>query len=143
MAFALTGVHAYGVEIDESVTSKFKQYMKLKGTATTADVAYDFGACVAGALGTFWTAVSGSEPGATALAAIQQISAVAEEWLAVKGSIVNAKAPVAADAVGSYVVTQANKCPKVTLHAGEGVTAFVVELEWDIPSGVSPVSVKK
>lgn len=143
MALALTSVHCYGVEADEVITKKFQQKMVLVGTAAASDVTYDFGALVGGSLGTYWTAVSGTDPGTTALTAIQQISALATEWLNIEGTIVNAKAQVAVDAASSFVVTQANKTPKVALHAGEGVTAYTVVITWDLPPGVSPVQVYK
>lgn len=55
--YVCTGFEAYVQEIDEPLTTKFRQFMAIyaKSTLNTQGT-YDFGAYVAGSLGTFWTA---------------------------------------------------------------------------------------
>lgn len=55
--YVCTGFEAYVREIDEPMTTKFWQYMTIYAKSTLAtQPTYDFGAYVAGSLGTFWTA---------------------------------------------------------------------------------------
>lgn len=55
--YLCTGFEAYVEEIDEPLTTKFRQWMTIyaKSTLNSQNV-YDFGNDVAGSLGTFWTA---------------------------------------------------------------------------------------
>ena len=69
MAFALTKVRAYGVESEEAVNKRYKQVLILSYTGLNSNVAVDIGNYT----GTFWTAVGGTEPGTTALAAVKDI----------------------------------------------------------------------
>ncbi len=77
MTFALTRVRAYGVESDEAVTKKFMQYLRLDITAANTNVALDLGTYA----GTFWTAVTGSEPGDTALKVVKDIQTRAFQFI--------------------------------------------------------------
>ncbi len=69
MAFALTDFQSYGIEAEEAVNKRYKQVAIFSITALNTDVDLDIGDYS----GTFWTAVSGSEPGTTALKAIKDI----------------------------------------------------------------------
>ncbi len=91
MTIALTKVTAYGIEASEPLTKRFQQYLILEGTGANTDVDYDFGDSTAGALGTFWTAVGGTEPGITALSAIRSINVAAKVFEAIEGTGLNGK----------------------------------------------------
>ncbi len=86
MTFALTKARAFGIEVEEPRNKRYLQYLVLNITAANTDVDLDLGDHVAGALGTFWTAVDGSEPGDTALKAIRDIALRAEAFLSVQGT---------------------------------------------------------
>ncbi len=80
MTIALTKVTAYGIEASEPLTKRFQQYIILEGTGANTDVDYDLGDLVAGSLGTFWTAVGGTEPGITALSAMRSVQIAAKTF---------------------------------------------------------------
>lgn len=82
MTFALSSFVADGVERDEAVTRRFRQRLLLNITAANTDYNLDLGTYA----GTFWTAVSGTEPGATALKAIKEIQLRASAFFRVGGS---------------------------------------------------------
>ncbi len=81
MTIALTSVKAYGIEAEEAVNKRYKQVLILGITAANTDVAIDLGNAVSGSLGTFWTAVGGTEPGVTALAAVRDINMRASSYV--------------------------------------------------------------
>lgn len=86
MTFALTKVQCYGIEAEEPLNKRYRQYMYLNITAANTDVDLDLGDNQTGSLGTFWTAVSGTEPGAGALQAIQDIVTRAESFATLGGN---------------------------------------------------------
>lgn len=73
MTFALTKVQAYGIEAEEALNKRYRQYMVLTITAAATDTALDLGTNQTGSLGTFWTAVGSTAPGSGALLALQDI----------------------------------------------------------------------
>jgi hypothetical protein len=73
MAFALTKVQCYGIEAEEPLNKRYRQYMILTITAANTDVDLDLGDNQDGSLGTFWDAVDGTATGAGGLLAIQDI----------------------------------------------------------------------
>ncbi len=73
MTFAITQVQCYGIEAEEPLNKRYRQYMILTLTAANTDTALDLGANQTGSLGTFWTAAGTGTPGAGALKAIQDI----------------------------------------------------------------------
>lgn len=82
MTFALTEFQSYGIEAEEAVNKRYKQVAILTITAANTDVDLDIGDYS----GTFWTAVSGSEPGTTALQAIKDIQTRALSFVGLGGS---------------------------------------------------------
>ncbi len=78
MTFAVTKVQAYGIEAEEALNKRYRQYMILTITAANTDVDLDLGDNQTGSLGTFWTAADDSATGAGALLAIQDIVTRAE-----------------------------------------------------------------
>lgn len=87
MAFALTKVRAYGIEVDEALNKRVRQYLHLTGTAANTDTAFDFGTYA----GTFWTAVGGTQPGIDALKAIKDIQTRSEIFLDAQGTVLAGK----------------------------------------------------
>lgn len=80
MAFAITKVQAYGQEAEEPVNKRYRQFLMLDITAANTDVDLDLGDNQAGALGTFWDAVDGTDIGANSLKVIQDIVTRAEAF---------------------------------------------------------------
>lgn len=73
MTFAITKVQCYGIEAEEALNKRYRQYMVLTLTAANTDVDLDLGDNQTGSLGTFWTAAGTGTPGAGALLSIQDI----------------------------------------------------------------------
>ncbi len=73
MTFAITKVQCYGIEAEEALNKRYRQYMILTITAANTDTDLDLGDNQTGSLGTFWTAAGSGTPGAGALLAIQDI----------------------------------------------------------------------
>lgn len=139
MAFAITKVQAYGIEAEEPLNKRYRQYMYLTLTAANTDVDADFGDNVAGSLGTFWTAAGGTATGAGALQAIQDIVTRAEVGETASLSALNFYQGGAASGV-VYTVTLANKCPNILFASGTAPTAYTVCLSWVLQPQVAPVS---
>lgn len=90
MALALLSVRGYGVEAEEALNKRYRQFLVLKGTGANTDLTHDYGTYA----GTFWTAVGGTEPGTTALKAIKDIAVRAEAFLAAQGIGIATRAQV-------------------------------------------------
>jgi hypothetical protein len=73
MTFVVTKVQAYGIEAEEALNKRYRQYMILTITAANTDIDLDLGDNQDGSLGTFWNAVDATATGAGALLAIQDI----------------------------------------------------------------------
>lgn len=143
MALVLTSVEAFGKEIDEGLTKRFQQTLVLQGTGAATDLTYDW----ANFTGTFWTAVSGSEPGATALQTIKNIALKAYQLLSVSGEALLLKESVA---TGATLATGQYKYSAITAHVpslafftAEGPTAWTFEIYWDLQNNQSPVKVQR
>lgn len=139
MAFALTGFQAYGMESDEAVTKKFVQYLRLDITAANTDTALDLGTYA----GTFWTAVGGTEPGATALKTIKDIQTRAKQLVLVSGeALINRdKVLTVANANEYSVATNATNThlPDIAFHSGDAPTSYSVYLMWDLNNSAYPI----
>jgi hypothetical protein len=109
MAQAVTSFEAFGIEIDEPLTKRFRQVVKLNTTGLNTDTVYDIGTNA----GTFWTAAGGSVPGAAALAALKNIQTIVSTFLSVQGPQLQARGQTQtstlalAGAVGSGSATPA------------------------------------
>lgn len=138
MAMVITKVQAYGIEAEEPVNKRYRQYMYLTLTTANTDVDYDFGDNQTGSLGTFWTATSGTTVGAGALKAIQDIVTRAEVGESCSLSPLSYyQGGAAAGAV--YTVTLANKCPNVLFASGSAPTSFTVCLKWVLAPQTAPI----
>lgn len=89
MAFVLTKVQTYGIEAEEPLNKRYRQYMILTITAANTDTDLDLGDNQAGSLGTFWNAVDATATGAGALQAIQDIVTRAEYFDSFGGNFMN------------------------------------------------------
>lgn len=89
MTFALTQVQFYGVEAEEPLNKRYRQYAVLTITAANTDVALDLGLNQTGSLGTFWTAAGSGTPGAGALLAIQDVVTRAQYFDSFGGNFMN------------------------------------------------------
>lgn len=139
MTFALTKVQAYGIEAEEPLNKRYRQYMYLTITAANTDTALDLGSNQTGSLGTFWTAVSGSAPGSGALQAIQDIVTRAEVGESASlSSLINFQGSSATG--NAYTVTLSNKTPNITFASGSAPTSYTVTLKWVLQPQTFPVS---
>lgn len=76
MAFAITKTECYGLEVEQAVNKRYRQYMNMTIIRVTTDTDLDIGDHVSGSLGTFWDAVDGdSAIGDGSLTAIRDIVA--------------------------------------------------------------------
>lgn len=88
MAMALTKVVVHGVEPDEPLFKRYRQFVYLTITGANTDIDYDFG----DSAGTFWTAVGATEPGLTAQKAIADIQIRARAFLSASGAALQTRA---------------------------------------------------
>lgn len=84
MALALTKIQAYGIEAQEPIFKRNLQVAILSLTGANTDATIDLGQLVSGSLGTFWTAVSGTDPGLSALTFFREMKVRADNVMAVQ-----------------------------------------------------------
>lgn len=134
MAFGLTKIQAYAIEIDQPVTKKFKQYCVLDITGAAADVDVDLG----DDSGTFWTAVGSAEALALLKACVTQAGGVSPHT--VKSEALNDRIQIAAvSGAGEYSLAYQNNRPNIAFNAGDGETSWKLVLEWDLPDNAHPI----
>lgn len=140
MAFAITKIQAYGIEVEEPINKRCVQKVILTLTALAADVDLDLGDSASGALGVFWTAAGGSVVGAKSLTAFRDIATKAEAFDTLGGSFTLARSRGAATAATVYTVVAgaANQTPNIAFDAGAGPTAYNVVLSWTLAQGNIP-----
>lgn len=130
MAIAVTAVEAFGQEVDEPGTSRFEQTLILYTTGLVADVTYDIGAAITGALGTFWTqALADGANGATAATALKVLQSI----LPLIKNYIGAFGPVLA--VKTATVTLVNNTANLAFTAGQGPTTGVLIFKYDMKPG--------
>lgn len=98
MTLAVTAVACQGIEVEEAVNKRYRQKMILSITGANTDFTWDLGTYA----GTFWTATSGSTPGAAALLAIKDIQTRAKSFRGIGATGLQPR--VQADASQSSVV---------------------------------------
>lgn len=89
MAFVLSKVQAYGIESEEPLNKRYRQYMYLTIAADNTDTDLNIGDNQTGSLGTFWNAVDATATGAQALTAIQDIVTRAEYFDSLGGNFMD------------------------------------------------------
>jgi hypothetical protein len=135
MAFGLSAINAYGVEVHQFSTKKFVQVLEMDITGTASDVALDIGnpAC------TFWTAVADQD----AEDAVAQIFKKVSKHLSLSVPQLLAKVPVASGATLATtqykVASPQNTSFAITIYAGEGLTAYSLAMSWTLKDGEFPV----
>jgi hypothetical protein len=139
MALVLTEVEAYGREIDEPLTKKFSQVLRLKGTGAAGDLTHDIGNLT----GTFWTAVGGTDVGAKALTTLKSIVPKIKALDTIGGSTVMAShvlaTPQALAAIGDVKVSAyVNGVPSLLYFTAGGPTAWEYLITWDLLDNNSP-----
>jgi len=143
MAFGISRVRAFGIEAEEPLNKRYVQRLILDLTQAVADVDLDIGEYLTGALGTFWTAVTGTEPGDTALQALRDIVTRADSLIGFGGDQMTARLRVATGASASaadYEAIVVNGVPSFTYTAPQSATQTVV-LEWLLGDDQAPVEV--
>lgn len=139
MALVLTEVEAYGREIDEPLTKKFSQVLRLKGTGAATDLTHDIGNLT----GTFWTAVGGTDVGAKALTTLKSIVPKIKVIDAIGGPTVQALhilATTQALAVIGDVKVSAyvNSVPSLLYFTAGAPTAWEYLLKFELLDNNSP-----
>jgi len=139
MAFGLTRVRAFGIEAEEPLNKRYIQRLILDITGLVADVDLDIGEYLT--LGTFWTAVTGSEPGDTALQAIRDIATRSDSLIGFGGENLAGRLRVATTAGATdYEALVVNSAPSFTYTAPAPLSQTIV-LEWLLGDDQAPVEV--
>lgn len=141
MALVLTKFQAYGVEPEEGLNGQrgYVQRLILTGTGANTDLTHDVGAFVAGALGTFWTAVDDTAAGLQALKLIQDIRTRAANFVSI-GGVKVAQAAAAASGSAGLTFNGTTGVANLTYNTASGPTAWEYILEWTLQLGQEPVS---
>lgn len=136
MAFAVTEVKAYGLDISEPVQKRALQIVELKVTGTNSDVSldiHDFG-------GTFWGDAGSSDEGALAKKVLQDVSTRVDKIVSysfpeiqVNKTIVHSGATLGANQ--AKFALGANKIVGATLNAAEGLTSYNIVYVWSLKDG--------
>ncbi len=103
MTFVVTQVQCYGIEAEEPLNKRYRQFMYLTITAANTDTALDLGSYIAGSLGTFWTAADDTATGAGALQALQDIGTRAQAFDTLGGNFMS-RAQVDSSAVSMVMI---------------------------------------
>lgn len=103
MALALLSVRGYGIEAEEALNKRYRQFLIIKGTAANTDATHDYGTYA----GTFWTAVGATEPGVTALLAIKDIQTRSEAFLDGQGIGLATRAKIDASRPSEVIINSA------------------------------------
>lgn len=139
MALACTKVEAFVREIDEPITKRFTQIVKISLTGANTDITHDLGAYVAGSLGTLWTAI-GADGGAgqAALGILQSVGPSIATGLGVKSPDIEKRTLLgsAATAATNQVVRNvANGVTNLTYFSGDAPVAPTYYIELDLLPG--------
>lgn len=139
MALVLTEYEAYGREIDEPLTKKFSQVLRLKGTGAATDLTHDIGNLT----GTFWTAVGGTATGAAALTTLKSIIAKIKNFDYVGGPTWAAShvlgSSQAVAVIGDVKISAfVNSVPSLVYFTAGAPTAWEYVLHWDLADNQSP-----
>lgn len=135
MALALTRCIATGEYNTDTVKTRGRQLVELHTTSAATDVSYD----ISNASGIFWTAVVGTDIGASALATIQKIVSIGGILIDVKGDFVQSYLRGAATGANVYTNTITGQLPDIEFNAANGPTSAVIVLEWTLPDNITPV----
>lgn len=136
MAFGLSRISAYGIETAEPVRGKYLQVLELQVTALAADVALDIG----NSAGTFWTNVANT----AARNAVASIWPKVARHISLSVPELFAKTLIASGAstaTGQYKITSPQSSSfAITIHTGEGLTAYNIALVWALKGDELPVT---
>ena len=130
MAFALTGFASYGINTAGPSQKRGIQRATLYITGLVTDVDLDLG----DDSGVFWTeAQANSTYGELATKALDVLNKIEDRCtslLAVKSEQLIDRLQAAAAAGTSYVLTVQAKRPNIEFAAGQGETAYQIDIEW-------------
>lgn len=135
MAFGVTSLKAFGVGTYEGNRDQFIQVLQMDITGVAADVALDIGA----AAGTFWTSVANP----TLNRIVQDIFTRVDHHISLSVPELLAKTQIASGAstgAGQYkVIAPQNTGFIITIHTGEGLTAYSLTMTWTLKQDHAPV----
>ena len=127
MAFALTSLKTYGVDINEPVRKRQLQVCEFKITGTTADVDLDIGDVG----GTFWTAAANAD----ALKAWKDVLASAENLISLESYDLKKNfVPAGSAAIGAGLVkfNGTQLAPEILMNATEGLTSYTITFTYSL-----------
>lgn len=127
MAQVLSSYKAFGVYIDEPITTRAYQALQLVVTQAATDVTLDIGNPV----GTFWTAVGGTVTGAAALLALNQIIAKADSrdhWCSKEIQDPYVQVAVAPASATQYELTGTSVIPSIVFFAASAPVAVTINI---------------
>ena len=134
MAHAVTDYEAW-VQDCEAATGPYQlQWVRFTFTAANTDTDWDFG----DTNGTFWAAADGTDAGAAAEAAFDQIAIKAQDFISLTGSALFGYFSAAAASGNAYVETAGTNftlCPNLTFASGSAPTAGDLIFCWLLKKG--------
>ena len=131
MAFSLTSMKAYGLDINEPVRKRQCQVVEFKIAATAADVDLDIGDTA----GTFWSAADDTAAGLAAKKAFADILSNAENLVSLTSyDLLKNFTPAGAAAIGAGLVkfNGTQLAPEILFNAGEGLTAYTITIVYSL-----------
>lgn len=124
MAVTISSYKAYGIYIDEPITTRAWQVLNLVVAQAATDVAMD----IANPVGTFWTSAAGTNAnGVAAQAVLTQLEAKAESricWSAPEFQDPKTKVAVAPAGATEYQITTTSVVPSFAFFAANAPTAL-------------------
>lgn len=135
MAFAITGLKAFGIEAYEGNREQFEQVLLLDVTGATTDVLLDIGS----SSGTFWTSVNN----ATFNRIVQDIFTRVDKHLSFSCPQLLDKTQVRSSATVATtqfkIASPQNTSFAITLFANEGLTSYSIAMKWLLKTDHPPV----
>lgn len=139
MAFTVPSIKVFGTEVSEPNTKRFIQTVQFNIVGTIGDVVLDLGNTTFGSLGIFWASVGEGDP---SLNIWRRIQAKGDSILSIHcPQIQDTKAKVAsgaAVATGQFKSTTTPATLTFTLFAGEGLTAYTLNVQVLLKAGAFP-----
>lgn len=135
MAFAITGIKAFGIEAYEGNREIFEQVLLLDVTGVAADVLLDIG----NPSGTFWTNVNNAAQSRL----VQDIFTRVDKHVSFSCPQLLDRTQVRSSATVATtqfkIASPQNTSFAITLFAGEGLSAYSIAMKWILKADHPPV----
>jgi hypothetical protein len=135
MAFGVSSLKAWGIQAYEGNRDQFLQVLQMDITGLAADVALDIG----NPTGTFWTGVGN----AALNQIVQDIFTRVDRHVSISVPELYAKTLIrsgASTGANDYkIASPQNTSFAITIHTGEGLTAYSLTMTWALKPDHAPV----